>query len=71
MSETRLTSLHSEQRSLSGSQTSLPVLYESGGQRSSGYHGDEFGRRDNEEMGEFVMVHSVTGERKEQVVDTR
>jgi hypothetical protein len=71
MSETRLTSLHSEQRSLSGSQTSLPVLYESGGQRSSGYHGDEFGRHDNEEMGEFVMVHSVTGERKEQVVDTR
>ena len=74
MSETRLTSLQSEKRSMSGSQTSLPVLYESGGQRSSDYHGDEFGNHGNEEVveeGEFVMVHSVTDERKEQVVDTR
>ena len=79
MSDTRLTSLQTEQqRSMSGSQTSLPILYESRGQGSNvGYHGDGC-HGDNEEMveeGEFVMVHSVRrGEEEEkqrQEIDTR
>ena len=78
MSDTRLTSLQTEpQRSMSGSQTSLPILYESRGQGSNvGYNGDGC-HGDNEEMeeGEFVMVHSVRrGEEEEkqrQEIDTR
>ena len=80
MSETRLTSLQTR-HTLAGSHTSLPVLYESGGQGSSGHHGDrdldgyrgdQTGRHGEEVVeGEFVMVHTVTVERREQSVDTR
>ena len=65
VSETRLTSLKTGQSSsqtrLTGSQISLPVLLEAGGQSSSVHHDDRVGYYDNQEVveGGFVVVDEI------------